>query len=810
MDDFSSGGPLYARGKTSLKISVPALGRSGNHLSRISRVRGRGGSEVGPLIGAVLSPPPPLVTLWYDKPRRLRRSDNRPAFPLADFTRPFHRKPAKIALVTRRRNQCEITSAEDEGDQVEGVDRFWRTRAVRGRQVLSALQHLFPTFHRNTSFPFIHPPPPTGVKDPRLAGRCGEIEVSMKQHRNERAGETRDPEKTRRLAESSGTILTCDLFFTAYRTQDHNVTEEEIRNNDISEQHHISTYTTVEATGGNQNHDLPNTRRRGNHAVFHRTVYIGTGVVFPLAAARCEATPFGNELRREVICIEARSPRDAEVNNPTNEIDFVGETNEIEEVVSHTGTGLLPQQGGNWFADVETASHCGHSWHFWPGTNTSNSHKSCPDGMGPSSGRRYQHNDNNHTTTDQWRNARAGRNLEDTEITPTTGNETRTGGSYYSLTTTTTMIYEIAPWHHISTYTTVEATGGNQNHDLPNTRRRGNHVTKPGMTIPFVGPEAFTLTACAIVNVMKGHCEELRSSIASLEKFHKQLINQEIKPEAVINESGVTEACGKIDNCMKTLESSSRTSKLWISLLKCIDLILQFIYAERTGDWDMHLDTTVKMLPFSRAARHLSYSKYAHLYVQQVININSKLTERELEFLSKKGLFTATEWGWKLEFIREAGGERKALKPLTTSKPFALNEQLYLAMIDINGDMNGNTKACKSDAQRGAEEKAPGGGLGVIWVGNSSGLITGAAVMQRLECSSPTKATRVRFSVWSHPDFHVCLTMLLFGGFSRGSPVSAALALRHCSIFSSLHPLGSQYLAVKCRPNLSTHLTTGR
>jgi len=66
----------------------------------------------------------------------------------------------------------------------------------------------------------------------------------------------------------------------------------------------------------------------------------------------------------------------------------------------------------------------------------------------------------------------------------------------------------------------------------------------------------------------------------------------------VLVEREVIDACQRINDTMKTIESSSRTSKLWINLLKCINLILRFIYAERSGDWELHIKTTATMLPF--------------------------------------------------------------------------------------------------------------------------------------------------------------------------------------------------------------------
>ncbi|KAJ8869878.1 hypothetical protein PR048_028887 [Dryococelus australis] len=75
---------------------------------------------------------------------------------------------------------------------------------------------------------------------------------------------------------------------------------------------------------------------------------------------------------------------------------------------------------------------------------------------------------------------------------------------------------------------------------------------------------------------------------------------------------------------------------------------------------------------------------------------------------------------------------------------------------------------------------------------NSIGI--GAAVAERLACFPPIKANR---------------TMTLVGGFSLGSSVSPAFSFRRCSILTSIILIGSQYLAVKSRPNIFTLKTTG-
>jgi hypothetical protein len=63
----------------------------------------------------------------------------------------------------------------------------------------------------------------------------------------------------------------------------------------------------------------------------------------------------------------------------------------------------------------------------------------------------------------------------------------------------------------------------------------------------------------------------------------------------------------------------SRTGSVWIQLLNMIRILKTFIKAERTGNWELHLQTTMKMLPFFAAAGHSNYLKSSYVYVQNVM-----------------------------------------------------------------------------------------------------------------------------------------------------------------------------------------------
>lgn len=59
----------------------------------------------------------------------------------------------------------------------------------------------------------------------------------------------------------------------------------------------------------------------------------------------------------------------------------------------------------------------------------------------------------------------------------------------------------------------------------------------------------------------------------------------------------------------------------------------------------MQLTTLIDMLPYFHAASHLPYAKSAHLYAQQMLKCDLKLTKEEYELFTKQGYFTVRRNG---------------------------------------------------------------------------------------------------------------------------------------------------------------------
>ena len=107
--------------------------------------------------------------------------------------------------------------------------------------------------------------------------------------------------------------------------------------------------------------------------------------------------------------------------------------------------------------------------------------------------------------------------------------------------------------------------------------------------------------------------EDLEEVLGSYDK----LMTKEITVESLCDE----EIIDKIAETFKDVKESmkrSRTSTLWLQYMKMLDILRQFIKAERMGNWRLHLKATYEMLPYFAASRHNLYAKSAYIYYQMM------------------------------------------------------------------------------------------------------------------------------------------------------------------------------------------------
>ena len=88
-------------------------------------------------------------------------------------------------------------------------------------------------------------------------------------------------------------------------------------------------------------------------------------------------------------------------------------------------------------------------------------------------------------------------------------------------------------------------------------------------------------------------------------------------------QSGVLTRIG--DAVQRETESmkSSRTATLWLQYIDMVDILRKYIRAERTGNWELHLQTVSEMLPYLAACGHNHYTKSAWIYLQRMSNLRN-------------------------------------------------------------------------------------------------------------------------------------------------------------------------------------------
>ena len=65
----------------------------------------------------------------------------------------------------------------------------------------------------------------------------------------------------------------------------------------------------------------------------------------------------------------------------------------------------------------------------------------------------------------------------------------------------------------------------------------------------------------------------------------------------------------------KIVIKESRTRRLWLHYFEMIDILKQFIKAERTGDWELHLQSLYSMLPYFAASGRDLYAKSGYVFL---------------------------------------------------------------------------------------------------------------------------------------------------------------------------------------------------
>ena len=104
--------------------------------------------------------------------------------------------------------------------------------------------------------------------------------------------------------------------------------------------------------------------------------------------------------------------------------------------------------------------------------------------------------------------------------------------------------------------------------------------------------------------------------------FTKKLMNESTTLEEVCK-SPVIEEISSLLKPKTDFLASSKTAQLWLQYMDMINILRKYIRAERTGNWELHLQAVSEMLPYMTASGHNNYTKCIWIYLQQMSSLKS-------------------------------------------------------------------------------------------------------------------------------------------------------------------------------------------
>jgi len=105
--------------------------------------------------------------------------------------------------------------------------------------------------------------------------------------------------------------------------------------------------------------------------------------------------------------------------------------------------------------------------------------------------------------------------------------------------------------------------------------------------------------------------------VEQLKYIYEQLLAFHKSPEIVFSQQCLEILLDKF-NAKRLQMKDLRTSQLWLQYMDMVDILLKFLKAERTGNWDLHLQAITEMLPFLAVSGHNLYTKSVRIYLQDM------------------------------------------------------------------------------------------------------------------------------------------------------------------------------------------------
>lgn len=162
-------------------------------------------------------------------------------------------------------------------------------------------------------------------------------------------------------------------------------------------------------------------------------------------------------------------------------------------------------------------------------------------------------------------------------------------------------------------------------------------------------------------------CNKLSNSLGNKEK---QDLSSEILKQLEDEVEG-TKLLELLEQYDKTL---SPTSLYWRHYMQMVLILLKFIRAERTGDWQMHISAFLEMLPWFAHYDHTNYMRWGIVYATDIIqpeishpDVYKQFMEGDFVVKSTHKTFNQISTDQALEHVNKVGKVAGGLVGITRS-----------------------------------------------------------------------------------------------------------------------------------------------
>ena len=138
------------------------------------------------------------------------------------------------------------------------------------------------------------------------------------------------------------------------------------------------------------------------------------------------------------------------------------------------------------------------------------------------------------------------------------------------------------------------------------------------------------------------------ANILEIKKLYESFISENDSIENVNKSEALPNLFNFCEKYKDRVALRSRTARLWIQYLEYVTIVKNFIRAEITGNWHLHLVSASQMLNLFAATGHVNYAKSARMYLQMMLELPVKYPDLYEKF-STEGYHTARRsdrfWG---------------------------------------------------------------------------------------------------------------------------------------------------------------------